>query len=199
VRAPATADGVVDLDALAASLDARTAVVSVMLVNNETGVAQPIDRGRAPRAANARRAPSCTRTRCRPAVARPRRPAAEVALLGDLGTQVRRPEGRRGLLVRDGPTSCRSSRAAATSAACAPVPRTFGIVALAAALRVTHERRAAETARIAASATGSSAGLDRVLGFSVNGAPERRVAGILHCSFDAWKRRPCSSRWTSRA
>jgi len=35
-------DGVVDLDALAARVDERTAVVAVMLANNETGVVQPI-------------------------------------------------------------------------------------------------------------------------------------------------------------
>lgn len=43
-RAPVTADGVVDRDALADLLatDARPALVSVMLANNETGVIQPI-------------------------------------------------------------------------------------------------------------------------------------------------------------
>lgn len=48
--------GVVDLDALAEALDDRVRLVSVMLVNNETGVRQPLDavvalvRERAPRA-----------------------------------------------------------------------------------------------------------------------------------------------------
>ena len=36
------ADGVVDLDALAAALDERTTVVSVMLANNEVGTVQPL-------------------------------------------------------------------------------------------------------------------------------------------------------------
>ena len=35
--------GLVDLDALAAALDTRTVVVSVMLVNNEVGTIQPLD------------------------------------------------------------------------------------------------------------------------------------------------------------
>ena len=39
---PVTAHGAVDLDAAAALLDARVAVCSVMWVNNETGVVQPI-------------------------------------------------------------------------------------------------------------------------------------------------------------
>ena len=37
-----TRGGTLDLDALAAALDDRTAVVSVMLVNNETGIVQPL-------------------------------------------------------------------------------------------------------------------------------------------------------------
>ena len=55
-RVAATEGGVIDLDALAAALDERTAIVSVMLVNNETGVCQPLAevaelvRERAPRA-----------------------------------------------------------------------------------------------------------------------------------------------------
>src|SRR3954452_3084326 len=56
-RVGANASGTVDLDVLADALDDRTAVVSVMLVNNETGIVQPLAeiaglvRERAPRAA----------------------------------------------------------------------------------------------------------------------------------------------------
>jgi len=42
-RVGVDADGVVDLDALAAALDERTTVVSVMLANNEVGTVQPLD------------------------------------------------------------------------------------------------------------------------------------------------------------
>ncbi len=44
-RIPLKADGVIDLDALAAMLagDARPALISVMLANNEIGVIQPLD------------------------------------------------------------------------------------------------------------------------------------------------------------
>ena len=38
-----TSDGVVDLDALHAMVNEHTALVSVMAVNNETGVRQPLD------------------------------------------------------------------------------------------------------------------------------------------------------------
>ncbi|MCL4730253.1 MAG: aminotransferase class V-fold PLP-dependent enzyme, partial [Planctomycetes bacterium] len=40
--APVTRDGVVDLDALKALVGPRTALVSVMYANNETGVVQPV-------------------------------------------------------------------------------------------------------------------------------------------------------------
>lgn len=47
-KIPVTQDGVIDLDALAAMLKiGRTAVVSIMLVNNETGVIQPIEQAAA--------------------------------------------------------------------------------------------------------------------------------------------------------
>src|SRR3990170_4365581 len=39
---PVDAGGVVDLDALASALDEHTAVVSVMLANNEVGTIQPL-------------------------------------------------------------------------------------------------------------------------------------------------------------
>ncbi|MFC1460213.1 cysteine desulfurase family protein [Microvirga arabica] len=39
---PIGSDGVVDIDAVAACIDERTAIVSVMAVNNEVGVIQPI-------------------------------------------------------------------------------------------------------------------------------------------------------------
>lgn len=40
--APVTADGVIDLDALADLLDPEVSIVSVMLANNETGMIQPL-------------------------------------------------------------------------------------------------------------------------------------------------------------
>jgi cysteine desulfurase len=59
-----------------------------------------------------------------------------------------------------------------------------GIVALAAALQVTHERRAEEVSRIGgfrdALERGLQAALDDVV---VNGDRERRVAGVLHAAF----------------
>ncbi len=99
-----TAEGIVDLDDLAACVDERTAVVSVMGVNNEVGTIQPLPavaalvRGRAPRRAAAhRRGAGGAVGRCRDVLGRlrPRR---------DLGAQVRWPEGDGGARgpARDG-------------------------------------------------------------------------------------------------
>ena len=96
VRVPATAAGVVDLDALAAAVDDRTAVVSVMLVNNETGVRQPLDDVARARARTRAAGGAAHRCRAGAAVARSRGPAtANVVADRDLGPQVRRPEGCR--------------------------------------------------------------------------------------------------------
>jgi cysteine desulfurase len=186
VRVPASADGVVDLDALADALDARTAVVSVMLVNNETGVRQPVDevarlvRERAPRAVmhtDAVQAPQWLD----PAPA-----TADVSLVAISGHKFGGPKGVGALVVRDGVDLVplvegggheRGLRAGTQNVA--------GIVAFATALRITHERRAEETARIGAWRAELERGLAAgVPGFTVNGAAAPRVAGILHCTID---------------
>ncbi len=94
-RIGAHASGLVDLDTLASALDDRTAVVSVMLVNNETGIVQPLDevtalvRDRAPqRGAAHRRGAGAGLAR---SAGRRRR----VRSRHDFRTQVRRTQGRR--------------------------------------------------------------------------------------------------------
>src|SRR5438270_2742192 len=150
-RVPATASGIVDLDALAGALDERTAVVSVMLVNNETGVRQPLTelaslvRERAPSAVlhtDAVQAPQWCDLR-------------EAAVSADLvaisGHKFGGPKGVGALVVRndvqlvplvEGGGHERGLRAGTQNVA--------GIVALATALRVTDERRDEEVARIRA-------------------------------------------------
>ena len=90
-----TRAAVVDLDALAAALDDRTAVVSVMLVNNETGIVQPLagGRGARPRPGAARGDPH--RRDPGPLVARPPRRGGRGRSGDDLRAQVRRPQGCR--------------------------------------------------------------------------------------------------------
>jgi len=184
-KVPATTAGLVDLDALAGALDEQTAVVSVMLVNNETGVRQPVEdvarlvHDRAPRAVvhtDAVQAPQWLDFA--PAT-------TELALVAVSGHKFGGPKGVGALIVRDGTDLVpliegggheRGLRAGTQNVA--------GIVAFATALRITHQRRAEETARIAAWREELERGLaDRVPGFSVNGAAAPRVAGILHCTF----------------
>jgi cysteine desulfurase len=185
-RVPANANGALDLDALRAAVDERTAVVSVMLVNNETGIRQPLDqiaaivRERAPGAVlhtDAVQAPQWTGIGG----------ATEgVALVSLSGHKFGGPKGVGVLVVRDGTELVpliegggheRGLRAGTHNVA--------GIVAFATALRVTSETRAAETARIAALRDALEQGLAaQVPGFTVNGDGDLRVPGLLHCAFD---------------
>ncbi|HEV7524354.1 MAG TPA: cysteine desulfurase family protein [Acidimicrobiia bacterium] len=186
VRVPAAVSGVVDLDALAGALDEHTAVVSVMLVNNETGVRQPVAeiarlvRERAPHAVvhtDAVQAPQWLDFAD---------PTSGLALVAISGHKFGGPKGVGALVVRDGTELVpliegggheRGLRAGTQNVA--------GIVAFATALRVTHEQRAEETVRIAGLRDQLERGLaTHVPGFRVNGAPELRVAGLLHCTFD---------------
>jgi len=184
-RVGATGDGLVDLDALARAVDAHTALVSVMLVNNETGVLQPVDevarivRERAPGAVvhtDAIQAPQWIDFA--PVV-------ADVSLVALSGHKFGGPKGVGALIVRDGTALVplvdgggheRGLRAGTQNVA--------GIVAFATALRVTHANRADETARIAALRDALERGfVEHIPGCTVNGAPDDRVAGILHCTF----------------
>jgi cysteine desulfurase len=175
-------DGAVDIDALGAALDERTAVVSVMTVNNETGVEQPIGAiasvvgERAPHAVlhtDAVQAPQWRDLRTATAGAQ---------LVAISGHKFGGPKGVGALVVRDdvaltplieGGGHERDLRAGTQNVA--------GIVAFATALRITDAQRTAEIARIAALRDRFEAGLlDLIDGVVVNGDPTRRVEGLLH-------------------
>jgi cysteine desulfurase len=182
----ALASGVVGLDTLADALDENTAVVSVMLVNNETGIVQPLDevaavvRERAPRAVlhtDAVQAPQWLDLRVA---------AAPADLVSISGHKFGGPKGVGVLLARGGVQLVpliegggheRELRAGTQNVA--------GIVALAAALRVTDEKREKETVRIGALRDRLERGLAAVIsGFAPTGDAERRVSGLLHASID---------------
>ncbi|MDQ1465855.1 MAG: cysteine desulfurase, partial [Actinomycetota bacterium] len=182
---PATRAGTVDLEHLASVLDDRTAVVSVMLVNNETGIVQPLRevaalvRDRAPRAVlhtDAVQAPQWIDlgTAC-----------ADADLVAISGHKFGGPKGvgalvrRRGVelvpLVEGGGHEW-GLRAGTQNVA--------GIVALAAALAATHEQREVELARISMLRDRLEAGLlAAVPDLVVNGDPALRVDGLLHVGF----------------
>src|SRR5436190_9341610 len=184
-RIGADSAGLVDLGALADALDDQTAVVSVMLVNNETGIVQPIAevaglvRDRAPQAVlhtDAVQAPSWLDLRSW---------AAGSDLVTISGHKFGGPKGVGALVVRDGvelvPLVDGGGHEGARRAGTQNVA---AIVGLAAALRATDAHRGAECARIAELRDQLQAGLARtVAGFVINGDPRHRVEGIVNCSF----------------
>jgi cysteine desulfurase len=184
-RAPVDAGGIVDVDALAGALDDRTVVVSVMLVNNEVGTIQPLEqvaalvRERAPNAAlhtdGVQAVPWLD-------VATAARGADLVAISAH---KFGGPKGTGALVVREGTTvepllegggQERGVRAGTVNVA--------GAVAMAAALRATHEQRGVETARVATLRDRLLAGLRaRVPDLFTNGDVARKVAGSCHVGF----------------
>jgi cysteine desulfurase len=184
-EAAITPTGIVDVADLAARLDDRTALVSVMGVNNELGTIQPLGavaavvRERAPRA----------RLHTDAVQAVPWVDVATLAAGFDLiaisGHKFGGPKGvgalvvRRGILLDaeiEGGGQERGLRAGTVNVA--------GAVALATALRITHDRRAEETARIARLRDRLQAGLlAAVPDAFVNGDTTHRTAGHLHIGF----------------
>jgi cysteine desulfurase len=181
----AHADGRVDLDALRDALDERTAVVSTMLVNNETGVVQPLAeiatlvRERAPQAVlhtDAVQAPQWLDLR---------RLAADADLLAISGHKFGGPKGVGALVVRGGVHleplveggGHEQGRRAGTH-------NVAGIVALATALATTDARRTEEVERITDLRDRLQTGLVRSVPQTVvTGDPAYRVGGVLHVAF----------------
>lgn len=184
-RAGVTEQGLVDVDDLAAHLDAATAVVSVMAVNNEVGTIQPL----AAVAAAVRTLAPQARLHTDAVQAVPWVDVAALASGCDLisisGHKFGGPKGFGALVVRrgvdlvpeiEGGGQERGLRAGTVNVA--------GAVALATALRVTHDQRAEELARIAALRDRLEGGLLAAIPETfVNGAVTDRTAGHLHVGF----------------
>lgn len=176
-----TPGGIVDLDQLAGALDAHTAVVSVMLVNNEVGTIQPFDaitalvRERAPQA----------RLHTDAVQAAPWVPVHELTAGADLVSisahKFGGPKGTGVLVARHGVAleprvigggQERGMRSGTVNVA--------GVVGLAAALRITHDTRAATVVRVAALRDAFGDGLRAVGGVIEHGDRNRAVAGNHH-------------------
>jgi len=184
-RVGADERGVCDLDALARAVDERTAVVSLMLVNNETGIVQPLAeaielvRVRAPHAVvhtDAVQALSWLDLRVA---------AASADLVSISGHKFGGPKGVGALVVRDGVTLVplvdggghEGERRAGTQ-------NVAGIVGFAAAARAADAQRADDGARIAGLRDRLEAGLSSAVGgVVVNGDPTRRVPGVSNVAF----------------
>jgi cysteine desulfurase len=177
--------GIVDLDALADALDAQTAVVSVMLVNNEVGTIQPLSdvarlvADRAPRAV--------LHTDAVQAV-----PWIDVAtaatgagLIAISAHKFGGPKGTGALIARRGTSLVpliegggqeRGMRAGTVNVA--------GVVAMATALRLTVEQRTDEVARVRGLRDRLAAGLAAAVpDCFFNGDIDRKVAGNCHVGF----------------
>jgi cysteine desulfurase len=184
-RAPVGTGGTLDLDALAAALDDRTVVVSVMLVNNEVGTVQPLTevaalvRERAPRAV--------LHTDAVQAV--PWIDVASAAAPADLVSisahKFGGPKGTGALVVRGGtrlePIVEGGGQEGGLRSGTSDVA---GAVAMAAALGAATAGRAADVERIGALRDRLLDGLRaRVPGLFENGDRSRKVAGNGHVGF----------------
>jgi cysteine desulfurase len=184
-RVGADRAGVVDLAALAEAVDEGTAVVSLMLVNNETGIVQPLAeatelvRARAPQAlvhTDAVQGVSWLDLRVA---------AASADLVSISGHKFGGPKGVGALVVRDGvPLVPLVDGGGHEGERRAGTQNVAGIVGLAAAARSADEHRAVDAARIAALRDRLEEGLAQAIdGFTSNGDPARRVPGVLNAAF----------------
>ena len=178
----ATSDGVVDLDQLRDALDDATVVVSAMLVNNETGIVQPLDevaaivRERAPRAVlhtDAVQAPQWLDLTTA---------ARGADLVAISGHKFGGPKGVGALENRGVALTPLIEGGGHELGMRAGTQNVAGIVALGAALRETGEQRGAECERIARWRDELELAIAEP--GAVNGDPALRVAGLLHCAFD---------------
>ena len=177
--------GVLDLDQLEAAVDDRTAVVSVMLVNNEVGTVQPL----AQVAERVRELAPAALLHTDAVQAVPwidvAAPVAGFDLVAVSGHKFGGPKGVGVLVVRNGVTlrpeiegggQERGLRAGTVNVA--------GAVGLATALRITHDRRKADVERVRVLRDRLQRGLaDAVPSARFNGAPEHKVAGNVHVAF----------------
>jgi len=184
-RVAVPASGVVDVDALVAAVDARTVVVSVMLVNNEVGTVQPL--GEIARRVREQVPDVIVHTDAVQAV--PWLDVAEAAAAADLvaisAHKFGGPKGIGALVVRgavelepliEGGGQERGLRSGTSNVA--------GAVAMAAALRATCAERAAGVARVATLRDRLVDGLLATVPDTFeNGDREAKIAGNAHVGF----------------
>jgi cysteine desulfurase len=184
-RAAVDRGGIVDLDSLAAVLDDETVVVSVMLVNNEVGTIQPLDEVAALVHAKSPRAVLHTDAVQGVPWLDVATAAAPAQLVAISAHKFGGPKGVGALVVRggvelqpliEGGGQERGLRAGTVNVA--------GVVAMAAALRVTVEQRDEEVARIASLRDRLFDGImSTVPDTFSNGDRSRKVPGNCHVGF----------------
>ena len=181
------ADGVVDLDALAAALDERTTVVSVMLANNEVGTVEPLSAIAAVVAERAPRAVFHTDAVQAAAWLDVAGAAADADLIAISAHKFGGPKGVGALVVRqgaklvpviDGGGQERDLRSGTHNVA--------GIVGMAAALTATVAHREEEMPRVGALRDRLAAGIAAALpdgAVRTNGDPAGKLVNNCHVAF----------------
>jgi cysteine desulfurase len=177
-------DGIVDLDDLERALDARTVLVSTMLVNNEVGTIQPL----ADVAERVRRLAPRAVLHTDAVQAVPWLDVATVAAPADLVSvsahKFGGPKGVGALVIRAGvevePILVGGGQERGLRSGTVDVA---GAVGMAAALRVTVERRDEEVSRAASLRDRFAAGLASIPEVIPTGERARAVAGNHHVRF----------------
>ena len=182
---PVTGDGLVDPGALRGALAEPTLLVSIMAVNNETGVVQDI----ATLAAIAKDAGALFHTDVAQAVGKIPLDLTrdKVDLASISGHKIYGPKGigalfvRRRPRVRLAPLFSGGGQERGLRSGTLPTPL---IVGLGEACRIARAEMADDTARIAALRTELLGRLNAaILGLRVNGSMDRRIAGNLNLTF----------------
>lgn len=182
---PVQPNGLIDLDALRAAIDDKTALVSVMGVNNEIGVIQPL----AEIGAICRERKVFFHTDCAQAVGKIPLDvnAMNIDLMSISGHKIYGPMGIGALYVRRRPRVRLQAlingggQERGMRSGTLPAPLCIG---LGAACRIAHEEMAMETERVRMLAQRLNKGItDRLDDVILNGDAERRVAGNLNLSF----------------
>lgn len=180
---PVGRDGLVNMEALTASLDERTAIVSIMAANNEIGVLQPLaDIGRLCRAVGARfHVDAAQGVGKMPIDVQ----AMGIDLLSLTGHKIHGPKGCGALYLRKRveiePIMIGGGHERGLRAGTLNVP---GIVGLGASCAIAASEMAADVVRLAALRDRLLAGLRSNLeGVVVNGSMEHRLPNNLHVSF----------------
>ncbi|MCC7044069.1 MAG: cysteine desulfurase [Acidobacteria bacterium] len=180
---PVGRDGLVNLEKLAASIDERAAVVSIMAANNEIGVLQPLaDIGRLSHAAGARFHVDAAQGVGKIPIDVQ---AMGIDLLSLTGHKIHGPKGCGALFIRRRidvePIMIGGGHERGLRAGTLNVP---GIVGLGAACALAATEMAADAGRIGALRDRLLAGLRSNLdGVIVNGSIEHRLSNNLHVSF----------------
>lgn len=184
---PVSAEGVADLDALAKALETPTTLVSLMMVNNEVGTAQPI----AEAAALAHAAGALLHVDAAQAVGKVpiEVKALDIDLLSISGHKMYGPKGVGALYVRRRPRARLlplfhgGGQERGFRSGTLPAPLCVGFGAAAA---IASDEMQAEAERITASRQAFLQELDRLgVVYRINGSMERRVAGNLNLTLGA--------------